>query len=117
MKQNLINTSGLGFLAVTCLILSAWYAPQGPPANGLSHHLETGDSLQQAAFLILDTKCNVCHRKQNPFMVFNLKNMKRRATKIYDLVFVQQRMPKGDATRLTTEERATLKQWLSTQNI
>ena len=52
--------------------------------------------LRKEAFEILDSKCNVCHRKQNPFMVFKEKNMSKRAKKIYQVVFVERRMPMGN---------------------
>ena len=32
---------------------------------------ERNDKLKKDAFEILDTKCNVCHRRQNPFMIFH----------------------------------------------
>lgn len=66
---------------------------------------------------MLDTKCNVCHRKQNPFMVFKEKNMEKRAPKIYQQVFIERRMPKGNETRLTPVEFTTLEKWLSTEQI
>jgi uncharacterized membrane protein len=73
--------------------------------------------LKTEAFNILENKCNVCHRKQNPFMVFNLKNMEKRAKKINKNVFELQRMPKGDEIKLTSEERETLKNWIQSLNI
>ncbi|MBT33514.1 MAG: hypothetical protein CMO01_27945 [Thalassobius sp.] len=76
-----------------------------------------GEELKQAAFEVLNNKCNVCHRKQNPFMVFSLKNMEKRAAKINMQVFIKQRMPKGDEIKLTEKEYSTLKEWLSTQNL
>ena len=69
------------------------------------------------AFKVLESKCNVCHRKQNPFMVFKLKNMEKRAVKIHRMVFLERRMPKGNDIHLTKKEYSTLKKWLSTQNI
>ncbi len=75
------------------------------------------DPIQKQALEILETKCNVCHRKQNPFKVFNSKNMNRHASKIYTQVFVKKRMPKGDKVKLSNEEYDTLKKWLNTQNI
>ena len=79
--------------------------------------LKPDDDIKQKAFQILKTKCNVCHRKKNPFMVFSLKNMEKRAPKIHKQVFVKRRMPKGNQIKLTNEEFATLKSWLETQNI
>ena len=73
--------------------------------------------LKLDAFKILDAKCNVCHRKKNPFMVFSLKNMEKRSSKIHKQVFVKRRMPKGNDIQLTADEYGTLKNWLLTQNI
>ncbi len=50
-------------------------------------------------------------------MVFKEKNMSKRAPKIYQVVFVERRMPKGNEVRLTDEEYSKLKKWLLTQNI
>ena len=80
------------------------------------HFTKQSDTLKQAALEVLQTKCNFCHRKQNPFKVFSDKNMTKHASKIHKQVFVKQRMPKGD-TKLTDSEYETLKNWLSTQNI
>ena len=82
-----------------------------------SNILNPGDDLKKEALKILKAKCNVCHRKQNPFMLFNRRNMVRRAPKIYKMVFVDRRMPKGNQIRLTKEEYENLEKWLLTQNI
>ncbi len=73
--------------------------------------------LKTQAFNILENKCNVCHRKQNPFMIFSEKNMDKRAKKINKMVFVYKRMPKGDYIKLTTEEQTVLKDWISSLGI
>lgn len=78
---------------------------------------EPSTALKAAAFEVLNAKCNVCHRKQNPFKVFSLKNMEKHAPKIYKQVFVYRRMPKGDRIKLTEEEYETLKKWLKSRNI
>ena len=72
------------------------------------------EDLKEEALLLLQTKCNVCHRRQNPFKIFKEKNMERLAPGIYEQVFIKKRMPKA-GQRLTDEERNTLKQWLLTQ--
>ena len=72
---------------------------------------------KQAAFKILKAKCNVCHKKKNPFKIFSLRNMDRHAPKIYKQVFVYKRMPKGDQIQLTEQEYKTLKDWLKSKNI
>ena len=74
-----------------------------------------GRDLKEEAFQILDTKCNVCHRRQNPFKIFSLKNMDKNAQKINKQVFIKGRMPKGDEIKLTEEEYATLKAWIQSQ--
>lgn len=78
----------------------------------VSQHSEV---LRSKAFKILDSKCNICHRKQNPFMVFSLKNMEKRAGKIYTQVYVKKRMPKGKEIKLTQGEYSVLENWLNTQ--
>ena len=77
----------------------------------------TNDQLKEEALSILETKCNACHKKQNPFMVFKEKNMTKRAPRIYQQVFLESRMPKGDEIRLTNKEYNTLKKWLFTEKI
>ena len=75
----------------------------------------TDRELKQKVLGILKAKCNVCHKKQNPFKVFSERNMERHAPKIYEQVFVKRRMPKGNEITLTEEEYGILKQWLFTQ--
>jgi uncharacterized membrane protein len=77
----------------------------------------SNEELKHSAFQILDTKCNVCHRKQNPFMLFKESNMTKKAKKIYQVVFIEQRMPKGKDVRLSKHEYLILKKWLKTQKI
>jgi len=57
--------------------------------------------LSAAAYRILDSKCNSCHRKRNPLLIFRPKNMDRRANRIYCAVFVSKRMPKVGGEPLT----------------
>lgn len=77
----------------------------------------TDPALRDEVFRILDSKCNTCHRRQNPFMVFKPGNMERRARKIYRMVFVEKRMPKGNEVKLTAREYESLENWLKTQQI
>ena len=72
--------------------------------------------LKAEALEVLQTKCNVCHKKKNPFMVFKAKNMEKRAEKINKMVFITGRMPKGD-TSLTQREFNALKNWINSLNI
>lgn len=64
------------------------------------------------ALLVLQTKCNICHVRNNPFRIFKEKNMERNAKDIYKQVFIKGRMPLGNEVKLTEEERETLKKWL-----
>ena len=72
--------------------------------------------LKQEALLVLQNKCNVCHKKQNPFKVFKENNMSRLAPKIYEQVFIKKRMPKPGQS-LSDNEKSTLKEWLKTEKI
>ena len=100
------------------LISLTAFAPSSfTPVKKFSKSIDLDEDLKAEALAILETKCNTCHRKQNPFMVFNQKNMVKRAPRIYKAVFVDRRMPKGDKVRLSEEEAVTLKNWLSTQKL
>ena len=113
-KQSLLSIL-LGLLTALLVLLLASSAP-APIGTG-SYAMDNNEVLKREAFEILDSKCNVCHRKQNPFMVFNEKNMVRRAKKIYKMVFIERKMPKGNEIKLTNAEHAKLEKWLFTQNI
>lgn len=115
MKQRPIIL--IGILAGLIILLSAFESPDLNVAYPRSSPLMS-EVLQRQALEILETKCNVCHRKQNPLMIFKDKNMSKRAAKIYKMVFIEHRMPKGNEVRLTNQEEYTkLEQWLFTQNI
>lgn len=92
-------------------------------ANSSENHLPNNNSytgaveLKKEALKILELKCNVCHKKQNPFMVFKEKNIEKRASKINQMVFIERRMPKGDEIKLSKEEYTQLKNWLASLNI
>ncbi|HEY5746145.1 MAG TPA: hypothetical protein VIU12_08725 [Chryseolinea sp.] len=75
------------------------------------------DSTKEQALTILQGKCNVCHERQNPGKVFTVANMETHAPKIYKQVFVKQRMPRGNAIKLSPEEKDTLLRWLETQGV
>jgi uncharacterized membrane protein len=104
-------------LLVVSLMTIAWMVSKSHPISISKTSGLFSESLKNEAFNILENKCNVCHRKQNPFMVFNLKNMDKRAEKINKNVFELQRMPKGDEIKLTLDERETLKNWIQSLNL
>jgi uncharacterized membrane protein len=104
-------------LMVVSLMTITWIMSFKSQAATINTSRDFPNQLKTTAFSILENKCNVCHRKQNPFMVFNLKNMDKRAEKINKNVFELQRMPKGDEIKLTLEERETLKNWIQSLDI
>ncbi len=85
-------------------------------AENIPDALITQD-IKQNALSVLENKCNVCHKKQNPFKVFSAKNMNKHADKINTQVFIEKRMPKGNTIVLTPQEYQTLKSWLNSLNI
>lgn len=87
----------------------------GPPSEERAEEQEP--DFRIAVLRILETKCNQCHRRQNPFMIFKERNLEKRAKKIYRQVFELKRMPKGDEYTLTEKEYRTLRQWLKTQKL
>ncbi|MEQ9300084.1 MAG: hypothetical protein RIF33_16040 [Cyclobacteriaceae bacterium] len=117
MKNNNTITIWLGILAAGTILLCGTSSTIASFKQETPLTPEAIEVLKTEALEILDTKCNVCHRKQNPLMIFKEKNMAKRAAKIYKMVFVERRMPKIDGTPLTFEEYATLEKWLFTQNI
>ncbi|MEL6592899.1 MAG: hypothetical protein AAFP02_13295 [Bacteroidota bacterium] len=106
----------LGISIIGFILLSA-FSPASNLILNEQAHAVVDDRLKQEALAILQAKCNVCHRKQNPFMVFKENNISKRAKNIYRMVFIEQKMPKGNEIKLTNEESITLKKWLLTQNI
>lgn len=108
---------GLEIIAAALIFLSAFTYSAEIPSENFRELFDDDEILKKDVFKILDTKCNVCHRKQNPFMIFRKKNMSKRANKINQMVFVEKRMPKGDKIRLTELEIKKLKEWLLTQNV
>jgi len=117
MNRQSANTLASTLLVVSFIFLSA-FPPNSADANEerLKHRC-SDESHKQEVFKLLETKCNTCHRKQNPFMVFSVKNMEKRARKIHKQVFIRKRMPKGDQVKLTNKEYTLLKEWLLQQNI
>ena len=117
MKKNTTIIITLGVLQAAFILLTA-FQPKSEDDKGVHPSTLKWDAkLQKEAFDILEEKYNVCHRKQNPFMRFNVKNMEKRAPKIYKTVFIDRRMPKGDKFPLSIEEYNKLQKWLHTQNI
>ncbi|MDW3193924.1 MAG: hypothetical protein R8G66_16240 [Cytophagales bacterium] len=115
MKLKTIVVIWIGILLATLILINQ---SKGEVSKQLLTNTSfNNDTLKRAAFQVLESKCNVCHRKQNPFMVFKEKNMEKRAPKIYQMVFVERKMPRGNEIKLTNEEYTTLEKWLFTQEI
>jgi len=117
MKARFITTVLLGMLTAGLILFSPFNSHPAPPDQNHRQPSVSDEVLKKEVFKILDMKCNVCHRKQNPFMVFKEKNISKRAKKIYQMVFIERRMPKGNEIQLTIEEYNKLKKWLLTQKI
>ncbi|TXB63182.1 hypothetical protein [Phaeodactylibacter luteus] len=72
-----------------------------------------GPGPAEAAFEVLEAKCNPCHLEDKPRRVFTQENMGQYAGSIYKQVFVKAKMPKGDEVKLTPEESKALRTWLA----
>jgi uncharacterized membrane protein len=112
MEKQSVKTMALGIVMALFILLNSIPSNSSGINDGQFMALNAPDHLKQAAFKILEAKCNSCHRKRNPFMVFSLNNMEKRATKINQQVFITKRMPKGDQVKLTKNEQVILKNWL-----
>ena len=117
MKNAIVILITTGLILASASLSSANRAVNQPGKLDNISKINTEDDLKAAAFEILKNKCNVCHKKQNPFKIFSLKNMDKHAAKINQQVFVYKRMPKGNTIKLTEEESSTLKKWLKSQNL
>jgi uncharacterized membrane protein len=116
MKNQSTKIIVLGILTAVFIFLSFFNSKSEPFKGNDPIASNSIKYLKQEAFQILEAKCNACHRKQNPFMVFSVKNMEKRASKIHQQVFITKRMPKGDEIKLTSNEHAILKEWLINLN-
>ena len=117
MKKQSVKLKITLLSVLALILLTKSYQTAQSAATLFNYRESEGDLLKKKVLAILETKCNVCHRKQNPLMVFKEKNMVKRAPKIYKQVFVDTNMPKGNEIQLTSEEYNTLKKWLLTQEI
>ncbi|MEM0994926.1 MAG: hypothetical protein AAGI49_17980, partial [Bacteroidota bacterium] len=100
MKQTIITLILTVFFLLTFVPSPIIKSLNAATNSSITFINDSPDSLKIAVFKILDAKCNVCHRRQNPFKVFSLKNMNKHAAKIHQQVFVLRRMPKGGTIKL-----------------
>lgn len=119
MKHQSQHMLWLGILqAALALIFSITYKPEVHSLARIgSVKTDSTELLKADALRVLQAKCNICHKKQNPFMIFKTKNMEKRAPKINNMVFISGKMPKGDQYTLTQKEFDTLKYWINTLNL
>jgi len=120
MKKVIIYLFFVGLLISNFHLLTAFRISEpvietAPPSDK-SHVSKPQLDLKKEAYQILKSKCNICHKRKNPFKVFNLRNMDRHAKKIHQQVFVYRRMPKGNEIKLTNNEYQLLKSWLKEQS-
>lgn len=106
-EQQSLKTVLIGIITVIIIILTHLLKAEVPTSNQPS---AINTNLSVDVMNLLEAKCNSCHRKKNPFMVFTLRNVNKRTDKIYDQVFVKKRMPKG--SKLSDSESELLKEWL-----
>ena len=112
MKINTITKHYTIGISICLIVFTSLAQVTSPNKNNQDQEL-----LKSEAFFILKTKCNICHKKQNPFMIFTERNMVKRAPKIHQMVFVEKRMPKGNTIRLSPTEYSKLENWLHSLNI
>ncbi|UTW63199.1 hypothetical protein KFE98_03315 [bacterium SCSIO 12741] len=87
--------------------------PSGPSTQKDHYDFSLPLTYKERAFQILDTKCNVCHRRQNKKRVFTPDNMSPWAQDIYEQVFEKRRMPRGNRIKLTQSEYDDLLTWIN----
>ena len=75
----------------------------------------TAAPVRDNALKVLNEKCNICHRRQNPRKVFTDINMDELAPAIYKQVFVKKRMPRGNTINLTETDQKALMDWIRTR--
>ena len=66
--------------------------------------MASAKTCQEKAYQILESKCNLCHRKRNKRQIFTQENMNDWANDIYTQVFVKKRMPKDKEIRLDSQD-------------
>ena len=100
----------LGFILVTLLAISPAKSKSLGPRT--TYFPSNHSIVKITAFGVLETKCNICHIKQNRKKIFTLENMNGFAPKIEEQVFIKKRMPKGRKIKLTEKEYQQLSTWI-----
>lgn len=95
------------FLLASIFFLAICLKPYGTPTS-----INAGEERASDVLALLDAKCNVCHRNENPKAVFTESNLSDFVKKIDRQVFFWKRMPKGNKIKLTESESDLLKNWI-----
>ena len=103
----------LGFNSICITLGFLFFNEPNTSEVQLRQPLAVHDDVSTRALQVLQTKCNVCHLRQNPRKVFTRENMDSFAPKIHRQVFVKKRMPKGKKIKLTAEEYQILSTWIT----
>ena len=74
------------------------------------------NTTKQGAYLVLGTKCNICHSAKKNRTIFSLENMDDLAKAIEYQVFITKKMPKGRKNNLSSLEEEKLLKWISSLN-
>jgi uncharacterized membrane protein len=97
------------------IILAVASVLAGAPTRAQTPVSAVDIAVKDSALKVLNEKCNICHRRQNPRKVFTDANMDKLAPDIYKQVFVKKRMPRGNTISLTEADQKALTDWLRTK--
>ena len=102
---------------ITTLVITTVdsYNSNGATDESIAQHFSKAldKSSKEKAYKILESKCNICHRKRNRRRVFTKENMDTWANDIYKQVFIKKRMPRGKKVKLSPDEYQDLLTWIT----
>ncbi|WP_115462161.1 hypothetical protein [Winogradskyella aurantiaca] len=106
----------VGIIATLVIITVDSYNSNGATNESIAQHssIALDKSCKEKAYKILESKCNICHRKRNRRRVFTKENMDKWANDIYKQVFIKKRMPRGKNVKLSPDEYQDLLTWITT---
>ncbi len=105
----------IGFIATLVIITEDSYNSNEATNESIAQHssIDLDKSCKDKAYKILESKCNICHRKRNRRRVFTKENMDTWANDIYKQVFIKKRMPSGKKVKLSPDEYQDLLTWIT----
>ena len=105
----------IGFIATLVIITVDSYNSNEATNESIEQHssIDLDKSCKDKAYKILESKCNICHRKRNRRRVFTKENMDTWANDIYKQVFIKKRMPSGKKVKLSPDEYQDLLTWIT----